>query len=102
MPRSGTYSYDSNGLVFASDAISQRISRNHNTAAASVLENFETLQNKKYISYSTKKIDTRKVVKENDKFFYNGYELDLEVDNNLCGKKNQLMLERDDQLAAMV
>lgn len=100
VPRSGTYSYSSNGLVFASDTINQRINQNYRVAAESVLENFETLQDEKYFSYSAKKIDARKVTKENDKFFYNGYELDLRIDKNLCNTKNSLILERADQIAA--
>lgn len=100
VPRSGTYSYDADGFVFASDAISQRVSQSYETAAAQVLENFETLQDDKYFSYSIARIDTRNVSRENDKYLYKGYELDLNIDDGLCNKQNTLILERADQLAA--
>lgn len=100
VPRSGTHSYSSDGLVFGSDAISKRISQGFEGAKASAIADFEALQDRKYGTYSANKIDARKVTKDNEKLFYEGYELDLDVDMALYKSKKEEMLRKADQDAA--
>lgn len=99
IPRNGTYIYDSEGLAFASNQIGQRLSLSNTTAKNAILEDFETLQDNKYGSYTPKKIDSRNVKKENGKYFYNGYELDLEIDGSVYTSKRDKILESGDGIA---
>lgn len=99
IPRNGTYIYDSEGLAYASNAIKQGLNLNNSTAENAILEDFEVLQNNKYSSYSPKKINTQNIKKENGKYYYNGYELDLEIDGKVYTSKRDQILEKGDSVA---
>ena len=99
IPRNGTYIYDSEGLAYASNEIKQRLNLNNSTAKNAILEDFEVLQDSKYGSYSPKKINIQNVKKENGRYYYNGYELDLEIDGKVYTSKRDQVLEKGDSIA---
>jgi len=96
VPQNGAFYSECNGFGFASTAINDNI--NTDTLSKNALvECFETLQDKKRTLYKFEKINTNSVEHKDDKIFYNGYEINLNIDPTVFNKKRENILKKGDE-----
>lgn len=99
VPENGSFYFDCNGFGFVSDAICQGITGVESSSKSELVESFEELQADKYGEYPLKKLDTSQVTKQDGKLYYNGLEIDFEIDSAVYQSKRKQIVDSSDQQA---
>lgn len=94
IPRSGSHTISRQELAFASDGLRKFISVEKETNMFDLLADFESLQDSKYATYKPHKIDHKTIQRTNGNYFYQGMELDTNIDKRVCSDKKQRMAKR--------
>ncbi|MBP3436025.1 MAG: hypothetical protein J6K62_06850 [Clostridia bacterium] len=99
VPENGSFYFDCNGFGFVSDAICKGITGVEASSKSELVECFEELQADKYWEYQLKKLDMSQVTKQDGKLYYNGLEIDFEIDSAVYQNKRKRIVDSSDQEA---
>ena len=99
VPENGSFYFDCNGFGFVSDAICKGITGVESSSKSELVESFEELQADKYWEYQLKKLDMSQVTKQDGKLYYNGLEIDFEIDSAVYQNKRKRIVDSSDQEA---